>query len=97
MNASPLLRSCIFGNAGGLPGRRGKVQWKNGSFNWQITDEGGYKKQEGKSADYATYDEIQEHDLAAISKAKEAQSKKIGVDELEELEENMDQSGSEYG
>jgi hypothetical protein len=82
LDASPLLRSLIKGNTGGLPGRRGKVQWRNGSFNWQITDEGGYKKLEGKSADYVSYDEIQEHELAAIAKAKEAQSKKAGIEEF---------------
>jgi len=32
LDASPLLRSCIFGHSAGLPGRRTKVQWLNGSF-----------------------------------------------------------------
>ena len=90
LDASPLLRSCIKGHSGGLPGRRGKVQWKNGSFNWHITDEGGYKKQEGKSGDYTAYDEIQEHDLAAFAKAKESQSKKVGIEEFGGI-------GGEYG
>jgi len=82
LDASPMLRSCIKGNAGGLPGRRSKIQWKNGSFNWNVTDEGGYKKIEGKSGDYITYDEIQEQDLGAMPKAKESQSKKAGIEEF---------------
>jgi hypothetical protein len=82
LDASPLLRSCIRGHTAGLPGRRSKIQWMNGSFNWNVTDEGGYKKVEGKSGDYVTYDEVQEHDLGALPKAKEAQSKKAGIEEF---------------
>jgi len=78
LQASPLLRSCVFGNKSGLPGRRTKVPWNNGSFNWHVTDEGGYRKSEGKSPDLSIYDEIQLHDLQALAKAKESQSKKIG-------------------
>lgn len=78
LDASPLLKSCIHGHAAGLPGRRTKVQWNNGSFNWHVTDEGSYRKIEGKSGDLAIYDEFQEHDAAALPKAKEAMSKKIG-------------------
>jgi len=78
LQASPLLRSCVFGSKTGLPGRRTKIQWNNGSYNWNITDEGGYRKAEGKSPDLTIYDEIQLHDLAALSKAKESQSFKIG-------------------
>lgn len=78
LDACPLLKSMVTGHAGGLPGRRSKVQWKNGSFNWHVTDEGGYKKVEGKSGDLIVYDEIQEHDLQALAKAQLAQSKKQG-------------------
>lgn len=78
LDASLLLKSCIFGHSAGLPGRRTKVQWLNGSFNWHVTDEGSYRKIEGKSGDLAIYDEFQEHDAAALPKAKEAMSKKIG-------------------
>lgn len=78
LDACPLLKSMIRGHAGGLPGRRSKVQWNNGSFNWHVTDEGGYKKVEGKSGDLIVYDEIQEHDLTALPKAQLAQSKKQG-------------------
>jgi len=78
LDASPLLKSMISGSSYGLPGRRTKVQWKNGSFNWHVTDEGGYKKVEGKSGDLIIYDEIQEHDLQALAKAQLAQSKKQG-------------------
>lgn len=78
LNTSALLRSCIFGHSGGLPGRRTKVQWLNGSFNWHVTDEGGYRKIEGKSGDLTIYDEYQIHDAQALPKAKEAMSKKIG-------------------
>lgn len=78
LDACPLLKSMIHGHSGGLPGRRSKVQWKNGSFNWHVTDEGGYRKVEGKSGDLMIYDEIQEHDLMALAKAQLAQSKKQG-------------------
>ncbi len=90
LNASPILKSCIFGNHGGLPGRRSKVQWKNGSFNWHVTDEGGYRKIEGKSGDLTIYDEYQIHDAASLPKAKEAMSKKIG-------DEYFGGVGGEYG
>ncbi len=43
-----------------------------------MTDEGGYRKSEGKSPDLTIYDEIQLHDLQALPKAKESQSKKMG-------------------
>lgn len=78
LQASPLLRSCIFGNKKGLPGRRTKIPWNNGSFNWNVTDEGGYRKSEGKSPDLTIYDEIQLHDLGALAKSKESSSKKMG-------------------
>jgi len=90
LNNSPILKSCIFGNHGGLPGRRSKVQWKNGSFNWHVTDEGGYRKIEGKSGDLTIYDEYQIHDASALPKAKEAMSKKIGI-------EYFGGVGGEYG
>ena len=47
--SSPLLRSLILGHSSGLPGRRSKVQWLNYSFNWHVSDEGNYRKIEGKS------------------------------------------------
>lgn len=90
LQASLLLRSCIFGSKTGLPGRRTKISWHNGSFNWNVTDEGGYRKSEGKSPDLTIYDEIQLHDLAALSKAKESASKKIG-------KEMYGGIGGEYG
>jgi len=90
LDASPLLKSCIFGHSAGLPGRRTKVQWLNGSFNWHITDEGGYRKYEGKSGDLGIYDEYQIHDAVALPKAKEAMSKKIGT-------EYFGGVGGEYG
>lgn len=90
LQASPLLRSCIFGNKNGLPGRRTKITWNNGSFNWNVTDEGGYRKVEGKSPDLTIYDEIQLHDLVAKDKAKESQSKKMG-------KEYYGGIGGEYG
>jgi hypothetical protein len=90
LDASPLLKSMIKGHSAGLPGNRSKVQWKNGSFNWHVTDEGGYKKVEGKSGDLIIYDEIQEHDLDALPKAQLAQSKKLG-------DEIFGGVGGEYG
>lgn len=90
LNSSLLLKSCIFGSHGGLPGRRSKVQWNNGSFNWHVTDEGGYRKIEGKSGDLTIYDEYQIHDAQALPKAKEAMSKKIGI-------EYFGGVGGEYG
>lgn len=90
LDASPLLRSLIRGNSSGLPGRRSKIQWLNGSFNWQVTDEGAYKKVEGKSGDLIVDDEIQEHEFEAYFKAKEAMSKKIGDEEFGGV-------GGEYG
>lgn len=90
LQASPLLRSCIFGSKTGLPGRRTKVQWHNGSYNWHITDEGGYRKAEGKSPDATFYDEIQLHELKALAKSKESQSKKQG-------KEYYGGIGGEYG
>lgn len=90
LQSSPLLRSCIFGTKAGLPGRRTKISWNNGSFNWNITDEGGYRKAEGKSPDLTIYDEIQLHELQALAKAKESQSKKMG-------KEYYGGIGGEYG
>jgi len=90
LQASPLLRSCIFGTKSGLPGRRTKIPWNNGSFNWNITDQDGYGKAEGKSANLTIYDEIQLHDLAALDKSKESQSKTIG-------KEYYGGIGGEYG
>ena len=78
LQQSPILRAICRGATTGLPGRRGKVAFKTNSYEYNVTDEHGYGKVEGKSQDLVILDEIQEHDLEALGKLQESMSKKLG-------------------
>lgn len=75
---NPVLRQTCRGPRGGLPGRRGKVEFLTRSYWYGVTDNLSYGKVEGGSADEVHCDEIQLHDLAALSILKESMSKKMG-------------------
>ena len=78
INQNAVLRSLCVGSPFGLPGHRSKIQWKTRSWTHNVTDEGGYKKVEGKSADLILLDEDQEHQLEFLGKLRESMSKKLG-------------------
>lgn len=78
LQQNPVLRVACSGVPYGLPGRRGKVTYKNGSYSYHVTDESRYGKVEGKSADLVVCDEWQEHDAENIGIVTEAMSKTLG-------------------
>lgn len=78
LTQNPVLRQMCRGSRKGLPGRRGKVEFLTRSYWYGVTDNLSYGKVEGGSADEVDCDEIQLHDLQALSILKESMSKKMG-------------------